>query len=71
MCKHHASTGLTINDGTLEDMPTSNISNIITITTVVSIMVTTVNGGSRCVASQAPSTVSFFFPLFIIISLTH
>ena len=45
MCKHHASTGSTINDdinnnSTLEDMATSNIT---TITTVISIIVTTVN----------------------------
>ena len=39
------------NDGTLEDTATSNITNI---TTVISIIVTTVNGGSR------RGTVSFF-----------
>ena len=46
------------NDGTLKDTATSNI------TTVVTIIVTTVNGGSRRVASRAPGTVSFFLYYF-------
>ena len=49
------------NNGTLKDTATSNITNITTITIVVTIIVTTVNGGSRCVASRAPGTVSFFY----------
>ena len=45
------------NNGTLEDTATSNISNI---TTVISIIITTVNGGSRRNMSRAPGPVSFF-----------
>ena len=70
MCKHHASTGLTINDnininnGTLEDTPTSNITNITTITTVVSIMVTTEWGLKMCCVSSPRYCKFFFFPFY-------